>query len=97
MNYSNDEEFNIAERPLTQQELNKFQLIEKVLPADKLSILLTHQAEMEKKGVIKPHYKSTKQTVTLHLPLDVVEKFKSTGKNWQAKMNEVLRQYSVNL
>ncbi|WP_407061356.1 BrnA antitoxin family protein [Actinobacillus porcinus] len=46
---------------------------------------------------MKPHYKSTKQTVTLHLPLDVVEKFKSTGKNWQAKMNEVLRQYSVNL
>lgn len=52
MNYSNDEEFNIAERPLTQQELNKFQPIEKVLPADKLSILLTHQAEMEKRVLL---------------------------------------------
>lgn len=43
----------------------------------------------EKRGVGRPA--SGKIMVTMRLDPDVVEKFKATGKGWQARMNDVLR------
>ncbi len=42
-----------------------------------------------------PQAAPTKKAVTLRLDPDVLDKFKSTGPGWQARMNEALRQAEV--
>jgi uncharacterized protein (DUF4415 family) len=37
--------------------------------------------------------KPTKQQVTLRIDRDVLEYFRSTGKGWQSRINNVLRAY----
>ena len=38
-----------------------------------------------------PQVAPTKKQVTLRLDPDVIDKFRATGKGWQARMNEVLK------
>lgn len=49
--------------------------------------------EIAKRG--RPHSAITKQPVTIRLDLDVIAKFKATGRGWQSRINEVLRQAKV--
>ena len=39
----------------------------------------------------RPHSENPKQQVSIRLDRDVVEKFKATGKGWQARVNAVLK------
>ena len=41
----------------------------------------------------RPPVESPKKPVSIRLSPDVIEYFKSTGKGWQTRMNEVLREY----
>ncbi|MEP7454896.1 BrnA antitoxin family protein [Phyllobacterium sp. SB3] len=49
--------------------------------------------EIAKRG--RPHSAITKQPVTIRLDPDVIAKFKATGRGWQSRINEVLRQAKV--
>ncbi|WP_428426153.1 BrnA antitoxin family protein [Pararhizobium sp.] len=40
----------------------------------------------------RPIVEVRKQQVSLRLDPDVIEKFKATGKGWQARVNEILKQ-----
>jgi uncharacterized protein (DUF4415 family) len=43
----------------------------------------------------RPPVEKPKQVVSIRLDQDVVRKFKATGKGWQAKINEVLKNAKV--
>jgi uncharacterized protein (DUF4415 family) len=43
----------------------------------------------------RPRLETPKKLVTLRLDQDVVEKFRATGKGWQSRINEVLKQAKV--
>ncbi|CAN7176982.1 BrnA antitoxin family protein [Mesorhizobium sp. LjRoot246] len=43
----------------------------------------------------RPTVEKPKQVVSIRLDQDVVRKFKATGKGWQAKINEVLKNAKV--
>ena len=43
----------------------------------------------------RPAVEKPKQVVSIRLDQDVVRKFKATGKGWQAKINEVLKNAKV--
>jgi len=43
----------------------------------------------------RPAVEKPKQVVSIRLDQDVINKFKATGKGWQAKINEVLRNAKV--
>ena len=39
----------------------------------------------------RPKINRPKQVISFRLDQDVIEKFKATGKGWQARMNEILK------
>ena len=43
----------------------------------------------------RPAVEKPKQVVSIRLDQDVINKFKATGKGWQAKINEVLKNAKV--
>ncbi|MDX3929133.1 MAG: BrnA antitoxin family protein [Shinella sp.] len=43
----------------------------------------------------RPAVEKPKQQVSLRLDPDVIAKFKATGKGWQARINEVLKQAKI--
>ena len=73
-------------RELTDEDLAKFKPAGEVLPA-----LLKTKLMM--RG--RPKVDNPKKTISIRLSDDVLEYFKSTGKGWQTRMNEVLEQYVV--
>lgn len=48
--------------------------------------------ESIKRGRGRPLAAETKHPVTIRLDRNVVEKFKATGKGWQSRINEILKQ-----
>jgi len=47
------------------------------------------------KPIGRPKGSGTKVPVTIRLDKDIVERFKATGKGWQSRMNEALKDASV--
>ena len=41
----------------------------------------------------RPKAEETKERITIRLSADVVEYFRSTGKGWQTRMDEALKEY----
>lgn len=58
MKMNANQEFNIAETPLTDEQLAQFKPIEQVLPPDQLNMLLTHQAQQKRRGKQSPNQTS---------------------------------------
>jgi uncharacterized protein (DUF4415 family) len=48
-----------------------------------------------RRGRGRPPVESPRQQISIRLDADVIAKFKATGKGWQARMNEALRQAKV--
>jgi uncharacterized protein (DUF4415 family) len=48
-------------------------------------------AESIRRSRGRPKVDAPKQQVSLRLDPDVIEKFKATGKGWQARINDVLK------
>ncbi|MBU1169561.1 MAG: BrnA antitoxin family protein [Proteobacteria bacterium] len=71
-------------RELTAEDLKLFKKTSLVLPEELLSVL-------PKRG--RPKKESPKVSTTIRLNPDVLEFFKSHGRGWQTKVNEVLSQY----
>ncbi len=51
--------------------------------------------ESIRRGRGRPPVDSPRQQISIRLDADVIAKFKATGKGWQARMNEALRQAKV--
>ena len=52
-------------------------------------------AESIRRSRGRPTVEAPKQQVSLRLDPDVITKFKATGKGWQSKINEILKQAKV--
>ncbi|MFQ1048491.1 BrnA antitoxin family protein [Avibacterium paragallinarum] len=90
MKMNAEQEFKLAETPLTDDELAQFKPIEQVLPSEQLNMLLAHtEARKKARGKQKA---PTKQAVSLRLSPEVIAAFKATGKGWQSRINETLLQ-----
>lgn len=76
-----NEEYEIANRPLTDEELEQFKPIEQVLPKEMLQMFLDHEAQRQKEK---------KEVVTIRLSAEILRKFRATGKGWQTRINDVL-------
>jgi uncharacterized protein (DUF4415 family) len=48
-------------------------------------------AESIRRARGRPALENPRQQISIRLDPDVIEKFKSTGKGWQSRMNEILR------
>lgn len=57
------------------------------LPIDRVQDVLDHRAKKNRAKVAVP----ASQLVSLRVDSDVLEYFRSTGENWQSRMNAVLR------
>ncbi|MEE3609513.1 BrnA antitoxin family protein [Avibacterium paragallinarum] len=88
MKMNTEQEFELAETPLTDEQLAQFKPIEQVLPTELLNILLKH-TETRKKARGKQKA-PTKQAVSLRLSPEVITAFKATGKGWQSRINDTL-------
>jgi len=72
--------------PLTREEIKNLRSAKEALPPAFFTELEKARA---KRG--RPRVDNPKEAVTLRLDPDVVAKFKATGKNWRANMNDALR------
>ncbi|WP_276120305.1 BrnA antitoxin family protein [Pararhizobium qamdonense] len=52
-------------------------------------------AESIRRSRGRPAVEARKQQVSLRLDPDVIAKFKATGKGWQARVNEILKQAKI--
>lgn len=88
MKMNAEQEFKVAEKSLTDEQLEQFKPIEQVLPTEQLNMLLKHtEARKKARGKQKA---PTKQAVSLRLSPEVITAFKATGKGWQSRINETL-------
>jgi uncharacterized protein (DUF4415 family) len=71
-------------RELTKDDLQKFKPAMDVLPKELLAVL-------PKRG--RPPLETPKKAVNIRLSDDVVTAFKATGKGWQTRINDVLRDW----
>ncbi len=70
-------------RELTAEDLANFRPAHEVLPADlKKSI-----------GVRGPQKTPTKERITIRFSEEVLEHFRATGKGWQSRMDEALKDW----
>jgi Uncharacterized protein conserved in bacteria len=70
------------ERPRTEAEAKDMRPFEDALP---------DLAESIKRGRGRPPAEKPKKQVTLRIDADVLERFRSSGKGWQGRVNEVLK------
>lgn len=75
-------------RELTADDIRAMRPAEEVLPADLLEVL--HKRKVGQRGRQK---EPTKVAVTLRYSPEVVKYFKETGKGWQSRMDEVLKEW----
>jgi uncharacterized protein (DUF4415 family) len=80
-------------KPLTDKDGEVRELTaEDFAAARPLSEVVPELAELiRNRGQRGPQKTPTKQQVTLRLDRDVVDRFRSTGRGWQGRINEALR------
>lgn len=71
-------------RNLTGEDLKEFGRATEVLPPDLFRVL-------PKRG--RPVTDNPKQVVNIRLAPDILDAFKSTGKGWQTRINDALRDW----
>ncbi|PZO74140.1 MAG: hypothetical protein DI640_07075 [Sphingomonas taxi] len=70
----------------TEEDFARARPASEVLPPEVVALLVRRRG---------PQAAPTKKAVTLRLDPDVVEKFKATGRGWQTRINNALRQAKV--
>ncbi len=73
-------------RELTEEDMKQFKPSAEVLPPDLFKAL-------KKQG--RPHKAQPKISTTVRLDPEVLEYFRATGKGWQTRLNEALKEYVV--
>ena len=87
--YTKDDWDTVDSPELTDEELAGMKPFREVLPAMAEKI----EREIAKRG--RPPVERPKLPVTIRLDQDVIEKFKATGKGWQSRINDILKQAKV--
>jgi uncharacterized protein (DUF4415 family) len=77
-------------RELMAEDIRAMRPMAEVLPPELVKIILSR-----KRGERGPQKAPTKQQVTLRLDRDVLERFRSSGPGWQARINNALRKAKV--
>ncbi|MFC0308261.1 BrnA antitoxin family protein [Gallibacterium trehalosifermentans] len=85
-------------RELTKADFARMKPIQDVMPAEFVAMAISHQAQREAEGKIKPRTRGkqklpTKQSITIRLSPEVITAFKATGQGWQSRINEALLNY----
>ena len=73
-------------REITAEEFKQFRPTSEVLPPELYK-------ELTKRG--RPRKANPKVSTTVRLDQEVLAYFRGTGKGWQTRLNEVLRQYVI--
>lgn len=84
--YSKEDWDAIDSPPLTEQELSAMRPAREVLPPEFFTGM---EALRRARG--RPPVEHPRKLVSIRLDQDVLEKFKSTGKGWQSRINAELR------
>lgn len=71
-------------RELTADDLKRFKPASDVLPPELLAVL-------PRRG--RPTVESPRQAVNIRLAPDILSAFKATGKGWQTRINDALRDW----
>lgn len=71
-------------RELTNEDFKQFKPAAEILPAQLLSLL-------PRRG--RPQAVAPKQAVNLRLAPEILEAFRATGKGWQTRINDALRDW----
>ncbi len=74
---------------LSEEEFENARLFREILPG------LAGKMEKEIAARGRPRLEQTKLPVTIRLDQDVIDKFKATGKGWQGRINDVLKQAKI--
>ena len=87
--------------PFTDEELAQFRPLREAMPADFVEMVIAHQTQRAATGSVgtpqsKPR-KPNKQAVSIRLSPDVLAAFRATGKGWQTRIDEALRQHLAGL
>lgn len=77
-------------RPLTAEDMAHFRPAAEVLPA---SFLAGMAAEKKRRGQRGPQKTPTKVPTTIRFDADVLAALKASGKGWQTRVNEALRDW----
>lgn len=85
-------------RELTKADFDRMKPIQNVMSPEFIAMALSHQAQREIEGEIKPRTRGkqkqpTKQSITIRLSPEVITAFKATGQGWQSRINEALLNY----
>jgi uncharacterized protein (DUF4415 family) len=75
-------------RELTAEDLKHFKPAAEVLPKELLEVL-----PKRRPGQRGPGKRPTKEAVNIRLAPEVVEAFRATGRGWQTRINDVLRDW----
>lgn len=68
---------------------------EELAQAKSFAETFPHLAESIKRGRGRPPVETPRQQISLRLDPDVIAKFKATGRGWQSRINEALREAKV--
>ena len=68
---------------------------EELLKARPFAEVFPEFAESIRRSRGRPIVEARKQQVSLRLDPDVIAKFKATGRGWQARVNEILKQAKI--
>jgi uncharacterized protein (DUF4415 family) len=71
-------------RELTSKDVARAKPAQKVMP---------ELVDLVKRSRGRPKADTTKQSVTIRLSAEVAEYFRTTGKGWQTRVDEVLQEY----
>lgn len=75
--------------PLTDEELKQMRPASEVLP----HLVQEYKRSRGERG---PQKEPTKERVTIRLDADVVKYFRKTGKGWQTRLNDALKDQIIN-
>ena len=87
--YSKEDWDSVDSPPLTDEELARMRPAREVLPPEFIEAM---DAARRARG--RPPVEHPRKLVSLRLDQDVLEKFRSSGKGWQTRLNATLRKAS---
>lgn len=90
------EDWDAVDSPeITDEEFARMRPAREVMPPEFFAAI--KKAREEKLGRGRPKLAAPKEAVTLRIEPEVILRFKKSGRNWRAKMQEALKKAAVGL
>ena len=87
-NISQEDWDSVDSPPLTDEQLARMRPAKQILPED------VYNALVRRRGQRGPQKEPVKVPVKLRLDPDVLASYKATGRGWQTRINETLREHA---